>query len=114
MKQQSVDTYTAQIYIGLRLGYSDTVFNLEAVRSVCRAYVKEVGLCVTVTPTEFIYVDGGEPGAIIGLINYPRFPAEPSAIEETAVELAKLLMIKLQQNRVSIVFPQTTMMLEGE
>ena len=33
-------------------------------------YCDEVGLCVTVTDTWFIYKDGNEPGLIIGFISF--------------------------------------------
>ena len=107
-----VSTYTAQIFVGLRAGYSEEVHSLDDVREVCRAYVNSVGLCVTVTPTEFIYVDGGEPGAVVGLINYPRFPSTPADIEFHALELARRLKEALGQNRVSVVFPHRTVMIE--
>jgi len=107
-----VSTYTAQIFVGLRVGYSEEIHSLDEVREVCSAYVNSVGLCVTVTPTEFIYVDGGEPGAVVGLINYPRFPATPADIEFHALELARALKDALGQNRVSVVFPHRTVMIE--
>lgn len=109
---QSVETFTAQIFVGLRVGYSKEVHSLEAVRNVCREYVNEVGLCVSVTPTEFIYMDGEEPGAIVGFINYPRFPSVTEEIEGRASELAKGLKHALGQNRVSIVYPLKTVMFE--
>lgn len=46
----------------------------NAAREICRAYCDEVGYCVTVTPTSYVYTGGEESGFIVGLINYPRFP----------------------------------------
>lgn len=76
--------------------------------------LNEVGDCVTVTPTHFRYVDGEEPGVIIGWINYPRFPREPEEIKERAFNLAKHLMMMLNQERMSITTPDETYMLERD
>lgn len=76
-------------------------------------YVDSVGLCVTVTDTTFVYGDGSEPGLAVGVINYPRFPASPEAIEGKAMVLAEILMRSCRQWRVSVVFPDHTVMLEN-
>jgi len=106
-----VATFTAQIYVGLKVGYG--IYEHPAVEAhrICQTYCDKVKLCVTVTPTAFHYVDGNEEGVIVGLINYPRFPSTPEKITEQAVELAKLLKEGLNQNRVSIVTPTKTIML---
>lgn len=109
-----VRTYTAQIYVGLRLGYDGDVQDVDVARGIIQAYVNTMKLAVTLTSTEFIYVDGREPGIIVGLINYPRFPSTPDKIRELALELARLLQRRLGQMRVSIVFPDETVMLEAE
>ena len=89
-------------------------FNLHPRRHFTDDYIKEVGDCVTVTPTHFRYVDGEEPGVIIGWINYPRFPREPEEIKERAFNLAKHLMMMLNQERMSITTPDETYMLERD
>ena len=58
---------------------------------ICRDFCDKEGLCVTVTPTTYVYTNGQEEGVIVGLINYPRFPAEPGAIYATANALAEKL-----------------------
>ena len=77
-------------------------------------YCDEVKLGVTFTKTEFIYVNGNEPGVIIGLINYPRFPDTNQNIKDKAFELAKKLMVELNQNRCSVVCSDKTYMFENE
>ena len=111
---QTVFTYYAQIFVGLREGYGDYVHNLDDVRMICKEYVNKVGLGVTVTPTEFIYTDGGEPGAIIGIINYPRFPSTHETIKEHAMNIATKLLEALKQERLSILYPDKTVMIEKE
>ena len=77
-------------------------------------YVNDVKLCVTINPTEFIYVDGNEPGAMIGLIQYPRFKMEEKEIKEKAIELARIIMKEFKQFRCTVVTSDTTYMLEND
>lgn len=82
--------------------------DIAQAKQVCREYCFEVGLCVTVEPIEFIYTGGEEAGFRVGLINYPRFPAEAHEIEAKANELADRLMRRLCQHSYSIVGPEQT------
>lgn len=111
IQETTEPTYTATIAVGLREGYDGVLHGHSEIEAICQQYVGENGLCVTVTPTTFLYKHGQEPGCIIGLINYPRFPSKPSHIEAHAKALAKELKAKLGQLRVSIVFPDKTVML---
>lgn len=109
---KTVDTYTATIYVGTREHDTINVRSIEMAREFLQNYVDEVGLCVTISPTEFIYTKGSEPGIVVGLINYPRFPAEPVVIYEKALTIAKGLMQLFHQWKVSVVFPDKTIMIE--
>ena len=110
--EKSAETITADIYVGLREGYSETRHDIEELKRFMQGYVDRVSLCVTVTPTTFVYKNGKEDGARIGLINYPRFPATREKIEQIAREIAAMCMKEYKQNRVSIVLPDRTIMLE--
>jgi hypothetical protein len=72
--------------------------DLKAVKNACRTFCDDEaktfgsGLCVTVTPTSYIYTGGEAEGVIVGLINYPRFPAEPGMIFAVAKALAEKLV----------------------
>lgn len=105
-------TYTATIYAGLLDTGRQTAGAIETVSALCQAYVDDVGLCVTVTPTDFLYTGGREPGVAVGLMNYPRFPAHPEVIRGHALALATGLKAALHQKRVSIVFTDRTVTLE--
>ena len=108
------ETYKVSVYMGLQEGYDGTQHHWkEAVRWI-RTYVDEVGLGVTVTPTEFVYTDGNESGVIVGLIQYPRFPKPQSEIDEHAVKIAKLLMEAFSQERCTIETPTVSYLLERE
>lgn len=110
----AVPSFGATIYAGLRPGYFGRPYSYAMALGIARRYADEVGLCVTVTKTTFVYRGGLEPGVIVGLINYPRYPSEPRKIREHALTLAERLREGLCQNRVSIVFPDETVMLGGK
>jgi ferredoxin len=80
----------------------------DQARQVCREYCLSVGLCVTVTPTTFIYTGGEEAGVTVGVRHYPRFPSEPSELRRKAMELAELLRARLCQFSFMIEGPGST------
>lgn len=94
------ETATASIYIA---------GDVEIIKQVCREYCLDVGLCVTVTPTTFVYTGGEESGAMIGLINYPRYPSTQDAITQRADDLAKQIMLRCCQWSFSVVTPKETL-----
>lgn len=65
---------------------------IEAAKQLLRAECLREGLCVTIEPTQFIYTGGEEAGYVVGLINYPRFPAQPEAINDRARAIMEMLM----------------------
>lgn len=69
---------------------------------------------MTITPTEYRYVKSWEPGAIVGFVNYPRFPRSSEKLTEKALALAERLRKGLKQFRVTVVTPDNTYMLEDE
>lgn len=71
-------------------------------------YALDCGMCVTLTPQSFIYTGGREEGFKVGLINYPRFPKEPTEILARAHDLARVLRVQLGQQSYSIVTPTET------
>ncbi len=110
----TVPTFTASVYVGFKDRDTGRSGSLDQARKWLQAHVNDVGLCVTLTPTEFIYTDGGEPGFIVGLINYPRFPDTPEKLKWKALAIAKGLLTLFHQYRVSVVFPTETVMLSRE
>lgn len=115
--EKTVRTFWANIYVGLldtdkskELGYSEC-FPYGAIEHICKEYCNETGFCVTVTPTKYIYTGGEEDGAIVGIINYPRFFSTPELLKERALILAEKLRDILNQYRVTVVMPEETVML---
>jgi hypothetical protein len=99
MKRVEVPSYPVSIFIG------GCAADIE---DQCRTYCDEVGLCVTCTPTTFVYTGGEEDGYIVGLINYPRFPSEPAAIWAHAEVLAERLKTDADQQSYTIQAPDRT------
>lgn len=80
----------------------------DAARLICREFCDEVGFCVTVTATSYVYTGGEEAGVIVGLINYPRFPTSQAELTGKAVRLADRLRVGLGQESYSIQYPGST------
>lgn len=73
-----------------------------------RGYCDDVGFCVTVTETRYVYKGGFTFGVIIGLINYPRFPLTSDELWAHAEAIGNLLCRKLQQESFTIQAPDRT------
>lgn len=100
MKQIEVPSYPLSILIG---------GNPIEAEGICRAYCDTIGYCVTVTPTVYVYRGGREPGVIIGLINYGRFPNEPAAIFAHGRALGESLREGMRQESFTIQAPDKTL-----
>lgn len=96
---KTADTYAVSIWVA-----GDTS---EAER-ICRKFCMDVGLCVTVTPTAYVYSGGTETGVCVRLVNYPRFPSSPDKIDATAMGLARELRYGLCQWSVMVETPHQT------
>ena len=108
-------SYNVQIWVGLQETYNNKkIHNLNDVRKICDEWVDEIKDCVSITPTEFRYVNGFEKGVIVGYIQYPRFERTEEGIKARAIRLGEKLMIGLNQYRVTITTPYESVMLENE
>jgi len=111
---EKIKSYNTQIWVGLKEGYDGPTHIIDEIYNICNKYVNDAKYCVTVTPTKYFYVNGFEDGAIIGLINYPRFPNTKKGIIKKALELGNILMTELNQCRISITTPDNTYLLENK
>lgn len=100
MKRVEVPSYPVSIFIAGK--------DVALAEVVCGDYCEDVGLCVTVTMTEYVYTGGKELGIIVGLINYPRFPATPDEIWAKAEGLAAKLCLEMGQQSYTIQAPDKT------
>lgn len=74
--------------------------DIEYAMEICQEYCNEVGWCVTVDETEYIYKGGSEPGFIVRAINYPRFKNQN--IYDRMRTLADRLQTRLYQDSYTI------------
>lgn len=77
---------------------------IEMVKQCCREFVLD-GLCVTVTPTTYIYTHGEESGVMIELIRYPKYPNSPGSKKDnwnTMVELADFILDQTHQGSYTV------------
>ena len=106
-----VEKFTASIHVGLHVKNAGITHSIADAENICQKYCDETGFCVSVTPTKYVYTNGCEQGAIVGILNYPRFSQSPDELHERAIILATELMLGLDQMRVTIDLPDNTLML---
>jgi hypothetical protein len=80
----------------------------ELAKIAMREFCDKVGFCVSVTRSCYIYTGGQEDGVIVGLINYPRFPLGPEALEAKAIAIGLFLLDRLEQQSFTIERNQET------
>jgi hypothetical protein len=114
MKFVETDSYNVSLYVGFKNIMTNEELTIDLAKSICQEYCNKVGLCVSVTPTTFIYTRGNENGCIIGFINYPRFPQTNDQIFNHAVNVAKLLKEKYHQKKVTLVASDKTLMISED
>lgn len=106
-------TSWANIYLGLLEMPTKIQHTIAEVRyfleDVCNH--GEEMLCVSMTPTRYIYPDGGEEGVIIGLINFPVYPKTAEEFEALVLRLAYDLKLKFNQITLSVMFQDKTLTL---
>lgn len=98
MIDHKVETFYARIYMA---------GDLDVAKRVCRKFC-EVGLCVNIYQTDYIYTLGEELGFCVELINYPRFPSSSESIFDSAKSLAEFLLVECSQASYTIMTPERT------
>lgn len=112
---QTAKTYQAHIFIGAAIGYSANKYLYKDLRAAVQEFqIAQKDFCgVTITDVEFVVGEYVEEGYQISTINYPRFPKDPGFIRTFMISLGNHLLRKMEQNRLSVVFPDYTYMLES-
>lgn len=98
--RNSIVTFTVTIWMA---------GDIDTAKRFLRRRCHERGLCVTVTPTTFIYTGGEETGFQVGFVNYPRFPSTPGEIWTLAVEIAHQLIFECCQKSALVVSSSETL-----
>lgn len=111
------DTYTAKVHVGCYDTERDFTRPVAEVKAECQEFVEERGLCVNVSETFYQYGSdgegGNEPGAVVELIQYPRFPKTEVSIANKALKLAEILMERMNQKRCSVITTDKTYTLQN-
>lgn len=117
MEVRSRSTYEVRVYLGS--------VNEDTLKKFSKSsLIKAIGLFqeswkqtipVRVTKTVFVSkTHYTEKGWEIAAINYPRVETESSRIDEFMIDLATHLLDKFKQNRISIIMPDETLMIERD
>ena len=99
MNTYESETYWARIYSSGPIEEAKNILRRECLRE---------GLCLTVEPTTYIYTGGEEVGFVVGLVNYPRFPATAEFIHERALLVANEILAGCFQHSVMLMGPEKT------
>ena len=99
VKTRTADTFWVKIYLSGPIEQAKQTIRAECLRS---------GLCVTIEPTTYIYTGGEEQGYVVTLVNYPRFPSEPSALLERSRDLMLRMLEDTFQHSAMLMTPDTT------
>jgi hypothetical protein len=102
MKTVTAPSFLCEIYVA---------GSFADIERECAAHCMAVGLCVSIEPVRFVYTGGREDGAVVRLVNYPRFPSKPAAIRAEARALALVLITAGHQWSALIVDPEQTVWL---
>lgn len=75
----------------------------EHAKQIVRRFCAERPICVTVTPTTYMYRGGEEAGFVVGFRNYPRFPTDSHALRVEANDLGDALRSAMGQDSYMVV-----------
>jgi hypothetical protein len=118
MKLLKIKTFTANAVMGLLRGYSSEAITLTEFKSVLLSAQTEIfqkygiGLSIKLSTTEIFFLGQNEPSIDVQIIQYPKFPQPEETLKKAFIQLIEIMMQELEQNRVVIVFPDETIMME--
>uniref|UniRef100_UPI00404B858F hypothetical protein n=1 Tax=Flavobacterium sp. TaxID=239 RepID=UPI00404B858F len=118
MNKIACKTFTAQVTIGLLKGYSNSIIPLKTVKEELVEAQKTVNsdysvkLSTKIRLCEIIFLGQEEQSVELEFIQYPKFLQEEVKLKKAIIALTEILLHKLEQNRIVIVFTDETIMLE--
>lgn len=118
MNHTSCKTFTAQVTIGLYKGYSKELISPKVVKSELLKAQKDIKekhgifLSTKIRTCEIVFLGQEEPVIELEFIQYPKLLQEEALLKKAIVSLTEMLLLKLEQNRIVIVFTDETVMLE--
>jgi hypothetical protein len=118
MNKITIPKWSACITIGMQKGYTNEKIEYDEIKNhlkdIQEIQIKrdQLYLSANVFQSDILLFGHQEPHINLNFINYPRFPASEEKLKNGVLEIAAYLQIKLQQNRVLIVFDNEITMLE--
>jgi hypothetical protein len=116
MRVKIEDTYEVRLYLGSKEAYNGREFTFEELTKFIGQFQKDRDdACpLRITQCSFVYEDYLEQGWEIGVINYPRFPRPEAELWRFMCKLAEKLLTHFNQNRISVISPTHTHMIESD
>ena len=119
---KTVPTYQCYMTVGSVRGYDKDQMRIQecelrtAITFFQKRFEVENEYCcaVRIVSSEIVYQRYREPCFDIHCINYPRFPLKQKQIEKFMRELLLELMDVLEQERITLVTPDESVMFERE
>jgi hypothetical protein len=111
-------TFKAEVVIGLYKSYTTELISPEEFNEAllqAQEVIKQdlnILLSVKTRMCQIQFLGQNEPSIELQLIQYPKFIVDEVNLKEAIIKLVEILMIKLEQNRIVIVFDDDTVMLE--
>ncbi len=78
---------------------------IAEIERACAEFCTERGLCVAIEAVRYVYTGGREGGAVVTVLNYPRFPKQPEQVCDIADELARFLIERVYQGSATVEGP---------
>ena len=120
MNIKIIKTFQASICLGLETGYTGKLYNKELIIEELQVYQKnkiqhdKIYLSASVSECNIVLSGQNEKHLKLDFINYPKFEMTKKNFKKEVIDLAKHLLIKMQQNRTVVVFTDETIMIEVE
>ena len=120
MKTTKSKTYKAEATFGLKRGYKEELISLEEFKMELAAAQQkvfrelELKISAKVSLCSIVFSGQDEPSIEISFIQYPKFQYDELILKNGILRLVQILMQALDQNRVVVVLPDETIMLEED
>ncbi len=79
---------------------------IAEIERACAEFCTERGFCVAIEPVRYVYTGGREDGAVVTVLNYPRFPKSAGQVCSAAGELALFLIECVYQGSATVEGPR--------
>jgi hypothetical protein len=118
MKETVCSSWSATMTVGQIRGYHGDLIPTKNLHDEINRYQTslpmELKCAVKIISSEIRFEDYNEHCWDITVISYPRFPKEIYILEDFMKGLAKHLLEKFEQNRITICFPDRHVMIESD